>query len=384
MPTFAEFFAGIGLVRMGLERQGWEIAFANDIDPQKYEMYRSQFPDAEKHFLLGDINKVTADQVPTVTMATASFPCTDLSLAGGRAGIHGNHSGTFWSFIRILTDMGERRPPFILIENVVGFLSSNGGNDFKVALKALNNLGYSVDSFIIDAVHFVPQSRKRLFIIGIRDYPIPECGKIMINDIRPKELVKFFLENSDLRWHIRNLPPLPTNHRPLSMLVEDLPHEAPEWWSAERAEYLLNQMSPRHRIIANHLIQNNAWSYGTVFRRMRNGRSTAELRVDGIAGCLRTPRGGSAKQILFKAGFNRYFVRLLTPAECARLMGADNYTIMVSRDQALFGFGDAVCVPVIAWIAQWYLNPLLEELLLRPQATRLEETASEQQYLLFV
>ena len=362
MPTFAEFFAGIGLVRMGLERQGWEVAFANDMDPQKYEMYRNQFQDAEQHFLLGDINNIAADQVPTVTMATASFPCTDLSLAGGRAGIHGNHSGTFWSFIRILEEMGERRPPLVLIENVVGFLNSHNGNDFKAALQALNDLGYSVDSFVIDAVRFVPQSRQRLFIIGAIRNPIPNQGEIYSSDIKPKELVKFILRHSELQWHARDLPPLPRNDRALSAILENLPDTSPEWWSPERAEYLLSQMSARHRVIADHLIRSNMWSYGTVFRRMRNGRSTAELRVDGIAGCLRTPRGGSAKQILFKAGYGRYLARWLTPVECARLMGADDYTITVPRDQALFGFGDAVCVPVIEWIAQQYLNPLLEEL----------------------
>jgi DNA (cytosine-5)-methyltransferase 1 len=89
----------------------------------------------------------------------------------------------------------------------------------------------------------------------------------------------------------------------------------------------------------------------------------AELRTDGIAGCLRTPRGGSGRQILFKAGKGEYFVRLLTPRECARLMGADDYRISGSLNQALFGFGDAVCVPVIEWIAGNYLNPVINELI---------------------
>src|SRR5436305_1267648 len=121
-------------------------------------------------------------------------------------------------------------------------------------------------------------------------------------------------------------------------------------------------MSARHHAIANRIITGNTWSYGTVFRRMRNNISTAELRTDGIAGCLRTPRGGSAKQILFKAGYGRYFARLLTPRECARLMGADNYNIIISRDDALWGFGDAVCVPALEWITQHYLNSVMEEL----------------------
>jgi DNA (cytosine-5)-methyltransferase 1 len=126
---------------------------------------------------------------------------------------------------------------------------------------------------------------------------------------------------------------------------------------------LLEQMSPRHRAVADEMIAASGWCYGTVFRRMRNGKSTAELRTDGIAGCLRTPRGGSARQILFKAGKDQACARLLTPSECARLMGADDYKISGSSTQALFGFGDAVCVPVIEWIAEHYLNPVINELI---------------------
>src|SRR5258708_2114273 len=111
------------------------------------------------------------------------------------------------------------------------------------------------------------------------------------------------------------------------------------------------------------MIKQDHFTYATAFRRMRNKRSTAELRFDGIAGCLRTPRGGSARQILFKAGRGKYFVRLLTPRECGRLMGAGDYRILGSSTQALFGFGDAVCVPVIEWIADNYLNPAINELI---------------------
>jgi DNA (cytosine-5)-methyltransferase 1 len=88
----------------------------------------------------------------------------------------------------------------------------------------------------------------------------------------------------------------------------------------------------------------------------------AELRTDAIAGCLRTPRGGSGRQILIAAGFDKVRARLLTPRGCARLMGANDFIINVPQNQALFGFGDAVCVPVIAWIARNYIDPLLEEM----------------------
>ena len=145
------------------------------------------------------------------------------------------------------------------------------------------------------------------------------------------------------------------------------------WWSRERAEYLLNQMSPKHRAQAEVMIQGERVTYGTVFRRVRNEKSMAELRTDGIAGCLRTPRGGSGRQILFAAGKRQFAVRLLTPRECARLMGANDFVIKVPLNQALFGFGDAVCVPVIEWIARFYLSPVWQEEYAQEKVQRIPE-----------
>lgn len=365
--NFAEFFAGIGLMRMGLERQGWSLAFANDIEPQKYAMYADQFGAADQHFALGDVHQLTAEQLPTVTLATASFPCNDLSLAGSRGGLSGKESSAFWGFMRLLDDLGMRKPPLVLLENVTGFLSSRQGDDFTAALVALNELGYSVDTFILDAARFVPQSRQRLFVVGVLDrvQGVRETLKpyrFFEGDTRPKALANFIFTHPDIRWKLRDLPALTTRQPQLMTILEDLPSTALEWWSVERAAYLLSQMSARHRVVADAMIAGRKWSYGTVFRRVRQGKSMAELRTDGIAGCLRTPRGGSGRQILFKAGFGQYAVRLITPREAARLMGADDYTITVPANQALFGFGDAVCVPVIEWIARHYLNPVLDEL----------------------
>ena len=376
--TFAEFFAGVGLMRMGLEEQGWSAEFANDIDEQKYEMYSGQFQEDWVPFSVRDIHKLSAADVPSVTLATASFPCNDLSLAGARAGIRAGSSSSFWGFVQILEELGKRRPPVVLLENVTGFLTSHAGADFREALTTLNGLGYTVDTFSLDAASFVPQSRQRLFVIGTLD----DMTESTVNPfrlthpvesaVRPKALAQFIESNQQIRWNIRALPDPPRTSKTIKDILERLSDDAREWWSAERAEYLLNQMSPRHREVAERMISSSNWSYGTVFRRMRNGRSMAELRIDGIAGCLRTPRGGSGRQILFKAGKGKYFARLLTPREAARLMGADKFKISVSPNRALFGFGDAVCVPVIEWIAKYYLNPLVNELIhSRPLATSL-------------
>lgn len=342
--------------------------FANDIDPQKKEMYETHFRDQASHFTLGDIHEIPSSDVPSVTLATASFPCNDLSLAGARRGLCGQHSSAFWGFIGIIKKMSARKPPLILLENVTGFLTSHGGSDFSEALLALNGLGYAVDTFILDAANFVPQSRQRLFVLGIlRDggptIDLIENAEFSESDVRPKALTDFIVDNPQIDWAIRRLPNQPKNKLRLENILEDIPKESPIWWSHERAQYLLNQMSSRHSAIAERMINNRRWSYGAVFRRVRNGKSMAELRTDGIAGCLRTPRGGSGRQILVKCGKGQFFARLFTPRECARLMGADDFAINAPLNQALFGFGDAVCVPAVEWIAKYYLNPLVNELL---------------------
>ena len=269
--TFAEFFAGIGLVRMAFEQQGWSAVFSNDIDAKKYETYEGHFGKDSGRFLLEDIHEIPAAQVPSVTLATASFPCNDLSLAGARRGLAGGHSSTFWGFTRILEEMEGRRPPLVLLENVTGFLSSHKGADFREALLTLNRLGYSVDAFVLDAARFVPQSRPRLFIVGVLDdltqeTEVHETFGFYESDVRPKALSEFILTHPEIRWNIRDLPSQPRRESTLEDVLEDLPEGASEWWSLERTEYLFNQMSLRHQKTAELFMSQPDWSYGTVFR----------------------------------------------------------------------------------------------------------------------
>ncbi len=352
----AEFFAGIGLVRLALERQGWTVVFANDIDPKKAVMYRHNWPEC-RHLTVADIHTLKIERIPPCTLFTASFPCNDLSIAGRWEGLGGKESSAFWGLVRILRELGSRRPPIIMLENVVGFLMSHGGKDLEQALLALNELGYTVDALILNAHHWTPQSRPRLFVIAKRDEGAPVRSFSLVCDARPAALVHFITEHPNIRWDIRDVPPLPPPRTRLADIVENLPDDDPHWWNVKRAEYFMGQMSPKHARLANEMIAGKSYSYATAFRRVRHKKSMAELRTDGIAGCLRTPRGGSGRQILFKAGRGKYQVRLLTPRECARLQGVpDSYIIDVPLNQALFGFGDAVCVPVVEWIAQHYLS----------------------------
>ncbi|MCA9239257.1 MAG: DNA cytosine methyltransferase, partial [Planctomycetales bacterium] len=360
--TVLEFFAGVGLARLGFERAGWQVVLANDIDPDKQRMYEGHFRPTS-HYVVEDIHTLAErpQEIPPAMLAHASFPCTDLSLAGARRGLNAGQSSAFWGFARLLENLGEGRPPLLLIENVTGLLSSHGGGDFRSMCLALNKLGYAVDALVLDAARFVPQSRPRLFVIGSQ---LPATDGIPIDAVeestlRPKKLVDTIHANPDIRWACRQWPEPPDlGDACLKDLLDPPDDPSQDWWSDERAEYLLNQMSERHRAIADRMIAGDRWSYGAVFRRVRNGRSMAELRTDGLAGCLRTPKGGSGRQILFQAGHGQYRVRLLNADECARLMGADGYRVSVSLNKALFGFGDAVCVDAVAWIAENCLNPL--------------------------
>jgi DNA (cytosine-5)-methyltransferase 1 len=363
--TVAEFFAGIGLMRAGLENEGWKVTLANDIDPSKQKLYLNHFINSNNHFLLEDIHNLSANQIPQVTLATASFPCTDLSLAGRREGLKGKHSSAFWGFVNILKDIGQRKPPLVLLENVTGFLTSHNGKDFKDALLALNDLGYAVDAFIIDAAHFVPQSRVRLFIVGkltkeknqgIKHY-LPET------ELRPAKLRDFIYNHPQISWDINDkLPTLPELQIRLSDIIEQIPKHSTLWFNKDRVKYLLNQTFERHLIKVIEQKKKPFYDYYTAFRRVRNGKSMAEIRFDGIAGCLRTPKGGSARQILLQIGKGEINIRLLTPRECARLMGAGDFILSGTANEALFGFGDAVCVPAVSWIAKNYLNPELQKM----------------------
>jgi len=356
-------------MRLGLEAAGWSVVWANDNDPGKNLLYKSQFPaDEEGHLSAADVRALDADAIPSADLATASFPCTDLSLAGARRGIRaGAHSSAYFAFTGLLERMGARRPPLVLLENVVGLIQSANGEDFRVCLKTLADLGYAFDAIVLDAVHFVPQSRPRLFVIAAQEDVAPRTPlrpDFAASSLRPPRLARFIADHADLPWRLRSLPTPPTRTKALEDVLEDLLEHDPAWWSAERVEHLFNQMNPAHRERLEAGLNRKRWTSAPAFRRMRGGKSTAECRFDGLAGCLRTPRGGSARQILAQVGHGQRRARLLTPRECARLMGAVAFVFPqgVSTNGFLFAFGDAVCVPVVEWIARNCLNPLAEAL----------------------
>ncbi|MFG2166961.1 DNA cytosine methyltransferase [Micromonospora chersina] len=362
----AEFFAGIGLVRTALERVKGaqvQVVWANDIKQAKFDAYAANFPDAEDHFIVRDIRKVEAPDLPTgIELATSSFPCIDLSLAGNRRGLVGEQSGMFWEFAKIVNGMSPR-PSVILLENVHGFATSHGGNDLAAALASLSKLGYSLDVLAIDARHFVPQSRPRMFIVGIQKDKLPSQARHGVppaTDARPAWVQAIHEKHRQtLDMHYIDLPALPEGPQDLDGFVEtDV--AAGLWWGEDRVDAFVRSLSDVQKARFDTLLAADTTSYRTAYRRTRQGVSMWELRKDGIAGCLRTTGGGSSKQALVRLGKGSKAIRWMTPREYANLMGAHDYKLLAGTpNQQLFGFGDAVVVDVIEWIGNNYLLPVL-------------------------
>jgi DNA (cytosine-5)-methyltransferase 1 len=363
--TCIEFFAGIGLTHVGLRSRGWECIYANDIDPNKKTMYESYFGQAD-YYQVGDVWQTDqiVSKIPRerADLATASFPCVDLSLAGNLKGLSGSESGAFYGFVKVMRRLREcrRAPRAVLVENVLGFLTSHKGKHLRVALQELAELGYYVDAFVVDAKHFTPQSRQRLFIVGFQKDLLPavptrlsnrtwQLKQPTTNSLRPGKLAEI-LSETELKtgWVPLYLPPLPAENRNLRGVIDI--SDVEDWWNLEKVRKHLAEMHSYHRELIEQLKKGEGYTVGTIYRRVRGGKSKSEVRTDGLAGCLRTPRGGSSKQIVLIAGKGEIRMRWMTPREYARLQGCPDFPIEVERNEALWGFGDAVCVPVIEWI----------------------------------
>ncbi|MCE2459864.1 MAG: DNA (cytosine-5-)-methyltransferase [Pseudomonadales bacterium] len=319
----AEFFAGMGLMRAGLKRRGIETVFANDVDETKAALYRENWGDDE--FLLGDIRDLRGKDVPNVDVATASFPCVDLSLAGHRAGLDGTRSGVVYEFLRILHEMSST-PSCVVLENVPGFLTVNGGRDFRAVVDALESLDYTVLHVGVDAQSFVPQSRMRVFVLGYRDLTPPPI-------------------------------PAPPTCDGITRLSDIVRHEV-EWWGARKLSCFLGSLSDLQAARVDAYQRQDVVTCHGAYRRTRRGTAVWEVRADEIAGALRTTAGGSGRQAVLRAGRGDFAARWMDAAEYAALQGAEDITWeSVSPRKAMYAFGDAVCVPVIEWLADNCILP---------------------------
>lgn len=400
-PSYYEFFAGGGMARAGLG-EGWTCLFANDFDAKKAESYRRNWGGDE--LFIGDVAKVTTAQLPgRADLVWASFPCQDLSLAGAGAGLEGKRSGTFWSFWSLMKALRAegRAPATIVLENVCGALTSHGGKDFESICKALAGEGYRFGALVIDAALFLPQSRPRLFIVAVREdvavssaLAVRHCeeAKQPSNHgaaldcfaslatagewpfftrtlIAAFERLPLTLQAKWLWWR---LPQPLARNATLSEIVEEAPLDV-AWHTPEETRRLIDMMSDANLAKVEEARRAGRKMVGTLYRRTRyeNGAKIqrAEARFDDIAGCLRTPAGGSSRQFVLVVEKGLVRSRLMSARETARLMGLpDDYVLPPKYNEAYHLTGDGVVAPVVRHIAAHLIEPLLNAGVLREAA----------------
>lgn len=355
------------MARAGLG-PAWQCLWANDFSPEKAAAYRVNWGD--KNFVLGDVSQVEASRLPTATLAWASFPCQDLSLAGDQGGIGRQEdesftrSGVFWAFWKL---MQTKRPPIVVLENVVGALTSREGIDFAAICDALRNANYSFGPLVLDAARWLPQSRPRLFMVAVRKgTPIPpDLLATGPGDLwHPAAVTRAYsnmsaeARRSWIWWHI----PGPTGQVPhLEDLISTDDDQWVQWDTKQQTAYLISLMAPLHRqkLEAAQALERRI--VGTAYRRTRGGKQRAEVRFDGIAGCLRTAAGGSSKQIVIEVEGRNVRTRLLSPREAARLQGLpDSYRLPASYNDAYDLVGDGLAVPAVAHLRTTLLDTLAQ------------------------
>ena len=356
-----DFFAGSGLARLGLEPE-FRTVWANDICPKKGSVYDANT--SGPRILIDSISNIRGRDIPSADLAWASFPCQDLSLAGNLTGIGaGTRSGLFWEWIRLLDELGaaERRPPLLALENVVGFLIAQDGAHFVRAYEALRTRGYRAGAVVIDARDFVPQSRPRAFLIAVdRSLPTTDLAQERPGHFHPGAVIAAAAAVADTDWIWWTLPPPAGRVGPLADLCD---WRAP-CDSARRTNERLAMLSPTNKRKLEQQLRYGRSAVGTGYCRTRptaNGRTQRlEIRFDGVAGCLRTPKGGSSRQVVLLVDQGAVHTRLMTVRECARLMGApDSYEIPGAYNDGYRAMGDAVVVPVVRWLTRHLLGPLI-------------------------
>ncbi len=346
-PSLLDFFAGSGLVGHALF-PFFDTVWANDICAKKAAVFAANH---DAPFELGSVTDVHGAALPSAILAWASFPCQDLSLAGKMGGIRAKRSGLVWEWLRVIDEMPQR-PSILAVENVVGLISSHGGAHYRELHAALTKRGYKAGALLLDAVHWLPQSRPRIFVVAAEaSLSIPLNLTVDGPTWAHSEAIQKAASGLP-GWLWWKLPEPPKRALTLSQIVDfSLPcHDA------ATSHRNIDMIPLEHR----RRLEESGLRVVPGYKRMRSGVQVLELRFDDVAGCLRTPCGGSSRQYLVLRKGREWRTRILSPREAARLMGApDSYRLPGAFNDGYKAMGDAVAVPVAAFLAEHLLAPLV-------------------------
>ncbi|MBC2607367.1 DNA cytosine methyltransferase [Pelagicoccus albus] len=314
---FIDLFAGIGGFRIGLERLGGECVFSSEIDKHAAATYARNFG----HAPAGDITKIGAEEVPDHDLLCGGFPCQPFSVSGKRLGFEDARGTLFFEVMRLVS---AKKPKAVFLENVANYVKHQNGETLRRTIDMLESAGYVAKWAVLNASdHGVPQARKRLYIVGIRNdldggkvfaFPEPTSAVVKLKDIL--------------------LPTDSTNAQ--RILRDDITITKPD----------VSEISVRG--------PNKPIQIGYI---NKGGQGERIYSVEGHAITLSAHGGGAAAKT--GAYLVDGVVRKLHPLECRRLMGfPDTYQIDPRSQQAYKQFGNAVVADVIEAVGK-KLVPIL-------------------------
>lgn len=364
-------FTGIGGFDLGLEM---DVAWQVEIDRDCNWVLSHHFPETER---FGDVRETGKGNLRSVDLICGGFPCQDLSVAGKRAGLDGERSGLWFEFHRVIRELS---PEWVLIENVPGLLSSNGGRDFAVILSGLAELGYYAAWRILDAQYFgVAQRRRRVFVVGsLGDgrcaevlfesacgcgHPPPgrEKGEGIARDFAPS--LSASGRGTSRTGESRGQDPLVVTPTLRGGSPGGSTHGKPSgtdqgpltvrnsgqgfWQEDDKAATMRKEAAGVHE--STLVAQQVQWASG--------GGNEAEHNYQFVAYTLNA-KGGSGRLDGESETFipSTMLVRRLTPKECLRLQGFPDDWLDLDpplSDSAKYRMiGNAVAVPVVRWIGE--------------------------------
>lgn len=325
---FIDLFAGVGGTRIGFENAGGTCVFTSEWDKYAQVTYAENFTNDSSHQFVSDIRSIHESNVPDHEVLVAGFPCQPFSAAGvskknslGKPhGFLDVTQGTlFFDVARIIN---SKRPKVFMLENVRNLLAHDGGQTFETIHNVLTDqLGYSVSYKVIDSRYWVPQSRKRIYIIGVDGDQKFDFEKLRIPSAQP-------VLGSIL--HPQN--------------------------GSETIEQRFT-FGKAGRVLPKYTLGDGTWQYlqkhAELHKQKGNGFGYGLFDHKGVARTLSSRYYKDGSEILIRRGSGKANPRRLTPRECARLMGfSDDYKIVVSDTQAYRQFGNSVVIPVVSEIAR--------------------------------
>ena len=312
MLTSGSLFTGIGGFDLAFQRAGLRCSWQAENDAKCNYVLAHHWPNVRRY---GDVRDAGRHNLTAVDVISGGFPCQDVSVAGKRKGLAGERSGLWFEFHRILKEL---KPRWVVVENVPGLLSSNRGRDFAVILQGLAKLRYGVAWRILDAQYAgVPQRRRRVFIVG------------SLGDGRAAEVL---FESEGVPWN-----PSPSREE------------------GKRTTPSIKASSPSRRNAGSDPIAGELVIANTV--HSREGQR-GEPASDQFIAAYNWQSGGDVRHSFGKPSLSAnqvpaVGVRRLTPTECERLQGfPDGWTAGQSDTARYRQLGNAVCVPVVEWIAR--------------------------------